>query len=193
MKTVAYQGAPGAFSHEACLRFMPDYEPREKGSFAAVLEAVTSRETDCGILPVENNSAGPVPEVQELLAHCQLETLATYTLPIRIHLLALPGSSLDMIRTIISHPMALAQCALTLRSLRLPVEAAVNTALAARILATTTDRSTAVLASETASETYGLTILLRDVQDRPDNSTVFRVLGPRSDSGSSGKTGGTIA
>ena len=72
--------------------------------------------------------------------------------------------------------MALAQCRDTLRALRLPSEGALNTAAAARMLSTTRDRETAVLASEAAADAYGLTILRRDVHDRPDNATTFRVL-----------------
>ena len=56
--TVAYQGAEGAFSHEACLRFLPDHEPVPLTTFGEVVAAVQSGEADFGMLPLANNEAG---------------------------------------------------------------------------------------------------------------------------------------
>lgn len=179
--TVAYQGQPGAFGHQACLAFLPDHLPVPMPSFAGVVSAVEKGETDFGILPIENSAAGPVKEARELLRTSALATLSEHPLPVRMHLLALPGARLEDLDRVVSHPVALAQCAETLRALKIPTGAASNTAVAARTLATTTDRRTAVLASEAAAEFYGLTILRRDVHDRPDNTTRFRVVGRRGD------------
>ncbi|HEY9554343.1 prephenate dehydratase domain-containing protein [Allosphingosinicella sp.] len=175
--TVAYQGQPGAFSHEACLAFLPACRPLAKPSFAAVVAAVESGDTDIGILPIENSTAGRVEEALRVLDRSSLATLSERSLPVRLHLLSLPGTRLEAIARVISHPMALAQCAETLRSLNLPTQSAVNTAVAAKRLAAATDGATAVLASEAAARTYGLAILRRDVHDRPDNATRFRVIG----------------
>ncbi|PWG03220.1 prephenate dehydratase domain-containing protein [Sphingosinicella humi] len=180
--TVAYQGLPGAFSHEACLAFLPAFWPIAKPSFAAVAAAVEAGEADLGILPIENSSAGPVEEAHRVLAQSPLATVSEHSLPIRLHLLSLPGARLEAIIRAISHPMALAQCAETLRSLKLATAAAANTAIAAEKLATGTDLQTAVLASSAAARTYGLAILRRDVHDRPDNATRFRVVGRPGDS-----------
>jgi prephenate dehydratase len=171
--SIAYQGAPGAFGHEACLAFHPEHEPVAKPSFAAVLEALEARETELGILPVENVCAGPVEEAQALLAGSPLHRIGEHWLPVRMHLLALPGVSLAEIRTVASHPVALKQCSIALAELGVEIEAAPNTAVAAQSLS---DRSRAVLASEAAAAAYGLTILRRDVHDRPDNATLFAVL-----------------
>src|SRR3546814_15078641 len=73
--------------------------------------------------------------------------------------------------------MALAQCAETLRSLNLPTQSAVNTAVAAQRLAAATDGATAVLASEAAARPYGLAILRRAVHYLPAHSPRFRVIG----------------
>jgi prephenate dehydratase len=173
---VAYQGEPGAFSHEACRTFLPDYEPVRRPRFVDVFNSVASGETDLGILPEENVAAGVVPEVRDLLARGRLTVQARHVLPIRMHLMAIPGARMATIRTIVSHPIALAQCAQTVQSLGLATEESLNTAGAAKALATSSDVTRAVLASELAASTYGLEILRRDLQDRADNATSFVVL-----------------
>ena len=171
--SVAYHGVPGAFSHEACLRFLPGEQPIGLPSFADVVRAVESGEADYGILPLENNNAGGVDEVQELLGKTSLRVIAEHKLPIRIHLLGLPGSSLDQIRTAVSHPMAIKQCVETLRSLGLKTEEAPSTSVAAQTLA---DPAKAVLASEAAAKAYGLVVLKPNVHDREVNETTFVIV-----------------
>ena len=171
--SVAYHGLPGAFSHEACLKFLPAEEAVGLRSFADVVRAVESGEVDYGILPRENNNAGRVDEVQALLKGSSLRVIAEHKLPIRIQLLALPGSSLDQLRTAVSHPMAIKQCVETLRSLGLETENAPSTSVAAEAL---DDPAKAVLASEAAAEAYGLVVLKRDVHDREVNETTFVVV-----------------
>jgi prephenate dehydratase len=172
--SVAFQGVPGAFSHEACRNFLPDERPIGRATFAEVIETVLVGEADLGMLPYENNSAGAVEEVQALLAgNAAVEIVARHTLPIRIHLLGLKGSDLQQLRTAVSHPMALKQCTRTLAALGLAAEPASNTAAAAQALS---DPTKAVLASESAAEAYGLVILRRDLQDSRENATTFCVV-----------------
>ena len=166
----AYQGAPGAFGHEAALVFLPGCEPVAKEDFAAVVAAVAEGETERGILPLENNKAGATG-ARALLG--QVKVLAEHWLRVRMHLLGLPGAKLEEVATVVSHPVALRQCARLIAELGLAAEEAPNTAVAARGLAA---RDKAVLASEAAAAAYGLTILRRDVHDRPDNATLFAVL-----------------
>ena len=171
--TVAYHGVPGAFSHEACLNFVPDEEPVGLPSFADVIRVVENGEADYGVLPLENNNAGGVDEVRQLLAGSPLRILAEHRLPIRIHLLGLTGSTIDQIRTAISHPMALKQCRETLQSLGLTAEEAPSTSVAAQTL---NDPTKAALASEAAAQAYGLVVLRRNVHDREVNETTFVVV-----------------
>lgn len=171
--TVAYAGAPGAFAHEAALAFAPGHVAIPFVDFPAVAEAVASAAVELGILPVENRRAGAVPGVAELLADPRVETVSSFDLAVRVHLLALPGVRLDEVRIVASHPVALAQCAGHLAALGLATEEASNTAVAAASLAT---RDRAVLASEAAADTYGLAILKRDMHDDPDNATSFALI-----------------
>ena len=176
--SVAYQGVPGAFSHEACRTFLSRERPMGRATFAEVIESVAVGEADYGMLPFENNSAGAVEEVQALLAGTSaVEILARHVLPIRIHLLGLPGSDVETLRTAVSHPMALKQCARSLATLGLAAEPASNTAAAAQSLS---DRSKAVLASEAAAEAYDLVILRRDLQDNKEKATTFCVVTRRA-------------
>ena len=170
---VAYQGVPGAFSHEACLALLDGCEPFGQPSFAAVIDAVQHGATELGVLPYENNAVGPVEEVHKLLADCPLPVVARHVLPIRIHLLGLPGADLAAVSTAVSHPMALKQCAETLGRMGLVSKPASNTAVAAQALA---DPTHAVLASGAAADAYGLIILQHDMQDHEDNSTMFVVI-----------------
>jgi prephenate dehydratase len=173
---VAYQGEPGAFSHEACRTYLPDYEPVRKTLFSDVFDAVATGETELGVLPEENVAAGVVPEVQELLARNQLTVRARHVLPVCMHLMAIPGARMADITMIVSHPIALAQCASNVKALGLATQTSLNTAGAAKELSESRDPSRAVLASEFAAATYGLEILRRDMHDRPDNTTRFVVL-----------------
>ncbi|HEX5182386.1 MAG TPA: prephenate dehydratase domain-containing protein [Allosphingosinicella sp.] len=173
---VAYQGLPGAFGHQACLAFLPDHDPVAEPSFAAVVAAVAEGRAENGLIPVENNEAGPVEEARAALAGAPVSVVAEPVLPVRLHLLGLPGARLEAIRTAVSHPVALRQCARTLGRLGLAGEEAPNTAMAAANLR---DPAKAALASAAAAEAYGLVILLADVQDRPDNATRFALIAPR--------------
>lgn len=175
-ETVAYAGAPGAFAEEACRLFLPDCPAVPKPSFAAVAEAVAAGETMLGMLPGENSIAGPVPGVQSLIDENDLVVRERRRLPVRLHLLGRPGSSLAQIERVVSHPMALAQCGRFLGGTGVQTEEAANTAFAAQALGLSQDPALAVIASEAAAETYGLVVLKRDVHDRADNFTTFCVV-----------------
>lgn len=175
-KTVAFQGEPGAFSHEACLEFLPGFQPVPHLTFHDAIEAVRTGRCDAAMIPTENSTAGPVPEVEALAGRSGLETVAEHYYRIRLQLLACPGAELKLIEAASSHPMALAQCRATLRRLGLRAEAAYDTAGAAAALARTGDHRRAAIASRTAAEIHGLQVLMADVEDSSSNTTRFIVL-----------------
>lgn len=175
---IAYQGGPGAFGHEACYLFMPECEPVPQERFADVPAAVIAGKAERGVLPVENSIAGAVPGNAELVADDRLELLDRRDLPVRMHLMALPGVKLEDIRTVISHPMAIKQSLKGLTRLGVETEEASNTALAAANLRR---RDCGVLASEAAATAYGLHILFHDLHDRPDNFTTFALFARKAD------------
>lgn len=176
--SVAYPGVEGAFAHLACLRFLPKHEPVPVAHFSDVLEAVLSGTTQFGILPVSNNQAGETG-ARALIEESAVHLVDEPELPVRMCLLGMPGSTIDQIQTIVSHPMALRQCAGKLARLGVATAEVSNTAVAAKTLS---EAKRAVLASEAAATIYGLTILLHDIHDRADNATRFAIVTGRASS-----------
>lgn len=175
-RRAAFQGVPGAFSHEACAALLPDHAPTPFPTFAEVFAAVERGEADRAVVPVENSTAGPVPEVAALLPASSLVVEAEGWRPIHLALLVLPGAELADLRTAHSHPMALKQCARALAELGLEPVTAYDTAGAAAELAAAGDRSRAAVASRMAGAIAGLRVLREGLEDTPDNRTRFLVL-----------------
>jgi prephenate dehydratase len=176
----AFQGAFGAFSHEACLACLPQAEPVPYDAFDHVFRAVQQGECAYAFVPVENTIAGPVPEVAALLPTSGLQVLDSHDWPIRLHLMAAPGVALANLRRVASHPMALKQCGRFLAEHGLQAEAAFDTAGAAAALSRRPSPEQGVAAPRPAAALYGLHILAEDIQDRTDNTTRFLVLRPAS-------------
>lgn len=176
---IAFQGVPGAFSHEACLACLPQGRPIPCASFEVAFEAVRSGACELAFLPVENAIAGPVPEVAALLPSSGLSVLAEHLWPIHIQLLALPGVTLVDLEAVASHPMALKQCGRFLARHGLRPEPAYDTAGAAQDLARSRSPRHAAAASRACAALYGLQVLHADIEDAADNVTRFVVLGDR--------------
>ncbi|WGM30792.1 prephenate dehydratase domain-containing protein [Brevundimonas sp. NIBR11] len=172
----AYQGAPGAFSHEACLELRPWDEHVGYDTFDEAISAVKSGACDCALIPVENSTIGVVEPAATFVAQSGLLVLGDAWRPIRMALLAIDGVELDKLKSVASHPVALRQCARTLEHLGLEIVEAFDTAGAARDLAESGDRTRAAIAPVAAAEVYGLVILRNDLQDSDDNRTRFVLL-----------------
>jgi prephenate dehydratase len=155
--TVAYQGLPGAFGEEAIIGYFGPaaVTPVPMPTFSAVCHAVESGEVGAGVLPLENSVAGTVGDALDALADGALRVIGELVLPVRHHLLALPGVQLDQVERVTSHWQALAQCERFLAMGRWTVLPAADTAGAARDLAEEGDRTTAAIASERAADPTG--------------------------------------
>ena len=175
---IAYAGAEGAFAHEACRAFAEDFDAVAVRDFGAVVSAVEAGQAEAGMLPLRNSRAGEVEEVRELLADGRLKIARECPLPVRMHLLGLADAELSALTAVTSHPVALRQCARSLERLGLETTPAANTALAARELR---DATMGVLASDAAARAYGLKVLQHDMQDDPNNMTVFAIVERRID------------
>jgi prephenate dehydratase len=173
---IAFQGEPGANSHEACRSHFPDYEPFPCATFEDAFDAVKSGVCALGMIPVENSIAGRVADVHHLLPRSGLHIIGERFKPIRFHLMANPGASLSEIRTVASMPIALGQCRKALRKLKVATESAGDTAGAAKALAEHPDFSRAAIAPELAAQIYGLEILMRDIEDERHNTTRFIIM-----------------
>jgi prephenate dehydratase len=170
---IAFQGEPGAYSEEACLRFAPHLEPLPCPTFEAALDAVASGAAERAMLPVENSLAGRVADIHHLLPQTDLHIAAEHFLPVHHQLMALPGVALQDVTVVKSHAMALGQCRDIIAELQLVPIMSGDTAGAAKTLAESGKRHECVLASARAAELYGLTILRKDVEDAGHNTTRF--------------------
>lgn len=171
-----YQGAPGAFSHEACIDLRPWDEAVAYDSFEGALAALKSGEVGCALIPVENSIIGRVEPAASLVEAADVTVVSEVWRPIRMALMGPPGARLSGVRTAESHPAALGQCARTLGELGIgPVEA-YDTAGAARAVAEAGDPTRAAVAPARAAEVYELSILRNDIQDSEDNRTRFVLL-----------------
>ena len=176
----AYQGAPGAFSHEACMALRPWDEAVAYESFEAALAALKSGEVGCALIPVENSAIGRVEPAATLVEAADLNIVSEVWRPIRLALMAPAGASLRTVRTAESHPIALRQCPASLAALGLTPVEAFDTAGAARAVAEAGDITRAAVAPVGAAEVYGLSILRNDIQDSETNRTRFVLLSART-------------
>ena len=173
---VAYQGAPGAFSHEACMALRPWDEAVAFETFQQAIDALKSGDCGCALIPVENSSIGAVEPAATLVRQSGLTLVAEAWRPIRHALMGVEGARLGVVKTVLSHPIALAQCEQTLKSLHLTVVEHFDTAGAARDVAEAGDPTQAAVAPRGAADVYGLSILRNDLQDSSDNQTRFVLL-----------------
>ena len=171
-----YQGAPGAFSHEACMDLRPWDEAVPYDSFEAAISALKSGEVGCALIPVENTTVGRVEPAASLVEAAGLTVVSEVWRPIRLALMAPAGASLRTVKTAESHPAALRQCPESLSALGITPVEAFDTAGAARSVAEAGDVSRAAVAPVRAAEVYGLSILRNDIQDSEDNRTRFVLL-----------------
>jgi prephenate dehydratase len=177
---VAFQGEPGAFSEEAAVQLLGEQittVPRP--TFDAAFRAISDGLADALLAPVENTLAGPVLRVYDLLLKSALTITAETILHIEHHLIGCPGATFDCIRSVASHPMALAQCerffATHPHLKRVPAE---DTAGSVCQVLARGDKSSAAIAGRGAAEHYAGVILASDIQDNAENFTRFFLLRP---------------
>ena len=175
-KTIAYQGEPGANSHIACAENFPDHAPMPCATFEDAFAALQDGTADLGMIPIENSIAGRVADIHNLLPASGLHIIGETFLPIHFQLLAIPGATLQGLRSVHSHVHALGQCRKIIRKYGLKTVIAGDTAGSAREVAEARDPTRASLATRLAGEIYGLTILGEDVEDEAHNTTRFVVL-----------------
>jgi len=175
---IAYQGEPGANSHIVCREHFPDWEAIPCASFEDVFAAVQAGDADLAMIPIDNSIAGRVSDIHHFLPTSGLHIIGEHFLRIQFALMAIPGASLDTIRTVHSHVHALGQCRKVIREHHLTPIISGDTAGAAREIAEAADPTQAAIAPPLAAEVYGLEILAEDVEDEDHNTTRFVVLSP---------------
>lgn len=173
---IVYQGEPGAYSHLACSQFYPDHQPMACASFAKAFAQVRSGAAHCAMIPVENTVAGRVSDIYHLLPDGGLHIVGERYLPVHHQLLGVKGAQLSDIRSARSHHMALGQVRKFLTLHEIDAITDVDTAGAARKVASNGDKTVAAVASRLSAQTYGLDILASNIEDAAHNTTRFIVL-----------------
>jgi prephenate dehydratase len=175
---IAYQGEPGANSHIVCVQQYPDAEALPCASFEDVFAAVDTGEADLALIPIDNSIAGRVADIHHFLPASGLHIIAEHFLRIRFHLMGVPGTTLETIRTVHSHVHALGQCRKIIKEHHWTPLIAGDTAGAAREIVEANDVTQASISPPLAAEIYGLEVLARDIEDEEHNTTRFVLLSP---------------
>lgn len=173
---IAFQGEHGAYSEVASRQWRSELIPVPCTEFVEVFEGVESGFYDYGIVPVENTLGGSVEQVNRLFINTALHVVGAVDLPIRLCLMVLPGTDYRDIRTVYSHPQALAQSREFLLRNKLAPAQYYDTAGAAKMLAEKIPKGSAAIASRLSAELYNLEIVKEGIEDLDKNMTRFLVL-----------------
>jgi prephenate dehydratase len=175
-RRIAFLGPRGTFTEQALLTQpdLRDQELVELPTIPDVLAAASAGEVDFGLVAIENAIEGAVNTTLDTLAFdTELLIQREIVLDIELCLMAAPGTTLADVTTVLSHPMANAQCRQYLRKElgRVTVRAANSTAEAARLAST--EPGCAAVGPIMAAERYGLELIARNIADHPENQTRF--------------------
>ena len=162
---VVYQGVEGAYSHAAMQAYFgDDVNCFHVRTFRDAMEAIAEGSADYAVLPIENSSAGIVADNYDLLVNFENYIVGEQIVKCEHALIGLPGTKLEEIKTVYSHPQALAQCAEYLERhpkwRQIPYD---NTALAVKKVAEDGDCTQAAVGSKFAAELFGLEVLAENI------------------------------
>lgn len=171
--SVAFQGERGAFSDEAAAKLFGDVPVMPCRTLNDVFSAVSRCAVRFGAVPVENSTAGSINDTYDLLLRYDLTIYGEAQLRVSHCLMALQGETLGSIRTVYSHPQALAQCEEFLGKLKAELTPTYDTAGSAKMIKEQGLTHCAAVASQRAAQFYGLEILAANIETNPRNYTRF--------------------
>ena len=173
---IACQGVEGAYSGIAGETLFPNTEIKFYKQFENVFEAVNKGKARFGIIPVENSTAGSVHESYDLIMKYRFFVVGACDLKIEHCLCAKEGTTFEKIDEVYSHPQALSQCNIFLKSFDFTGVNFTNTAAAAKYVAESKKNNIGAICSVSAAKKYGLKILRRGIQNIVNNTTRFIVI-----------------
>lgn len=174
---VVFQGAMGAYSQMAMEQYFGEQvNSFHVDTFRDAMSAIDEGSADFAVLPIENSTAGIVNEIYDLLVEFENYIVGEQFLKIEHCLLAVPGTRLEEIETVFSHPQSLMQSARYLNSHAWQQISMQNNAFAARKVAEEKLHTQAAIASELAGKLYGLTVLEKGINQSSTNSTRFIIV-----------------
>jgi len=176
MKKIAFQGELGAYSHLACIEAAPDHNPVACRTFESAMEQVSASECHLAMIPIENSVAGRVADIHYLLGGYDLKIYSEHFQEINHQLMVKPGASLDTIKNVRSHSMAIGQCNAAIKKYNLDVIIMADTAGSAKFISEQGTMEDSAIASTLAADTYGLDIVDTNIQDMKNNTTRFLIM-----------------
>jgi prephenate dehydratase len=175
-RTIAFQGAPGAYSDLACRAVRPEMRTLPCRSFEDAFAAVRDGLAKLAMIPIDNSVAGRVADIHHLLPDGGLHIIGEHYQAIHHHLLGIRGARIEALTHVHSHIHAINQCRQIIRDLGLESVVRLDTAGAAAEIAARGDPTQAVIASELAGDIHGLVSLRADIEDAAHNTTRFLIM-----------------
>ena len=174
---VVFQGAEGAYSQAAMVQYFgDDIDSFHVDTFRDAMSAIEEGSADFAVLPIENSTAGIVSDIYDLMVEFENYIVGEQIIKIEHCLLGVPGSRIEDIQTVYSHPQSLMQSARFLSQYGWKQISMQNNAFAAKKVVEDQDKSQAAIASAYAGEIYGLEVLKRGVNQSDTNSTRFIIV-----------------
>ena len=156
--------------------FNQSVEVKPCKSFDEVFESVKKGDVNYGVVPIENSIEGSVNRTYDLFLEYDLKVCGEIIIRISHCLIAHKGASINKIKTVYSHPQALAQCRKFLEQHKLNAISTFDTAGSVKMIKEEKKMDSAAIASERAAQIYDMTIIEREIEDIKNNSTRFFVL-----------------
>jgi len=176
--TIAYLGPEGTFSHAAALKhFGQSVVAKPMAAIDEIFREVVAGAISYGIVPVENSTEGAINHTLDSFLEHDISICGEVELRIHHHLLVGENTKTDHITRIYSHAQSLAQCRKWLDAHYPNVERIAVSSNAEAAKRVRSEWSSAAIAGDMAAQLYGLTVLAEKIEDRPDNSTRFLIIG----------------
>ena len=179
---VGCYGAKGSYTFEVMEQQFGDQQREESyfPLFEDVIQAVKEGYIDYGVVPIENSSTGGITEVYDLIRRYNCAVVGEQIVKIEHNLLALPGTKLEDIDTVFSHPQGFAQCRPFFNKHRnWTLKPYFSTSRSAEKVAEDKKKNQAAVASKTAARLYGLEVIAENIFFNSSNYTRFFIIGPK--------------
>lgn len=174
---VSFQGERGAYSEQAiCKFFGEETEVVPCETFSELFDRVSDGTADFGVAPVENSTAGTIVQVYDLLLEHDLHVVGEIKFRVIHCLISFPGTKLEEIKKIYTHPQAWAQCATFCKQYLWEYVPSYDTAGSVKIIKEGDMQDAAAIASSRAAEIYGMEILRQGIESHNGNVTRFFVV-----------------
>jgi prephenate dehydratase len=179
---IAIQGITASFHEVAAVTYFGNsIDTIECLSFYDLCEALKNERADYAVMAIENSIAGSILPNYFLLQEYHFQIIGELYIPIHMHLLALPGTKVEQLKTIESHPMAIRQCSDYLHRLNgIEIRESDDTALSAKKIGDKKLKGVAAIANEFAAKKFGLEILEKRIETHKKNFTRFLILSRRN-------------